>query len=244
MTLYLGAIILALVFPLTVSAQSGSEEFVLGLTRNFGYGGLNKIQGNFTLKIISPPEDLDRVEFYFDEVLIAVVENEPFHYKFHTSDFSEGLHRMSAVGYLPDGQSLESNRISKDFLSSDQAWGETQQLIGPLLIGVAVLTLLGIGLPLLFNREKNFALGTYGPAGGVVCPRCQLPFSRLMMSPNIVTGKLVRCPHCGKLSVLARASQDKLMAAEARFSNKDQPSAISTGEGDLKKQIDDSRFEE
>ncbi len=217
---------------------------MLGLTRNFGYGGLNKIQGNFTLKISSPPEDLDRVEFYFDGDLIAVIEEEPFHYKFHTSDFSEGEHRMSAVGYLADGQSLESNRISKDFLSSDQAWGETQQLIGPLLIGVAVLTLLGIGLPLLFNREKNFVLGKYGPAGGVVCPRCQLPFSRSMMSPNMVTGKLVRCPHCGKMSVLARASQDKLMAAEARFSNKDQPSAISTGEGDLKKQIEDSRFEE
>ncbi len=232
-----------LIMPVTAFAAQDGPSLQLGLVRNFGYGGLGKIQGNFTLKISNPPEELSEVSFYIDEELIGEVKEEPFQYKFHTSTYSEGEHKMYAVGILTDGTGVDSNSISKVFLSTDQAFGETNQIIAPLLIGVAVLTLLGTGLPILLNKNKEFVLGAYGPAGGVVCPRCEMPFSRSVMSPNLVAGKLVRCPHCGKISILARASSARLQDAEARYSRKDDPGMIRPGKEDLQKQLDDSRFE-
>ena len=235
---------MVLLAPMTVFAAQDGGGLQLGLTRNFGYGGLGKIQGNFTLKIANPPAGLREVQFYFDGELAGVVDAEPFHYKFHTSSFEDGEREMYAVGVLVDGTVLESNHISKVFLSSDQAFGETQQIIGPLLIGTAVLTILGVGVPLITGRRKEFVLGKYGPAGGVICPRCGLPFSRSVMSPNLVAGKLVSCPHCGKLSILARASAARLQEAEDRFVSKDEPGLVRSGEDDLRKQLDESRFEE
>lgn len=239
-------IVLALTvfIPAAAYAQEDEDSLQLSLTRNFGYGGLSKIQGDFTLKIVNLPAELELVEFYFDDVLISVIDNEPFSYKFHTSEFSEGEHKMSAVGYLGSGETLESNRITKVFLSSDQAWGETQNIIIPILAGTAVLSLLGLGVPLLFTKNKEFVLGKYGPTGGAVCPRCELPFSRSFLSPNLLVGKLVRCPHCGKISVLPQASQTKLQEAENRFRGEDTSSASQEKPNDLKKRIDDSRFED
>ena len=235
---------LAAVFPVSAAAQADGEELLLGLTRNFGYGGFGKIQGNFTLKISNPSSRLDQVEFYFDQEIISTVTEEPFQYKFHTSEFTDGNHEMYAIGYLADGSIVESRHITKNFLSSGEAWGETQALIGPLLIGVAVVTILGVVVPLFFNKNKDFVLGKYGPAGGVVCPRCGLPFSRSVFSPNLVAGKLVRCPHCNKISIQARASQTRLQEAEAKFTNKDNAGGIQHDGSDLNKLIDDSRFEE
>jgi hypothetical protein len=112
------------------------------------------------------------------------------------------------------------------------------------LIATAVLSILGVGIPLLFSRNKEFILGKYSPAGGVVCPRCGLPFSRSILSPNLLAGKLVRCPHCGKISILARASQNRLNEAEAKFTNKDTTGISGSESKDLNKLIDDSRFED
>lgn len=151
---------------------------------------------------------------------------------------------MFAEGVLSDGTILESNHISKIFLSSDQAFGETQQIIGPILIGTALLTLLGVGVPLLANRNKVFVLGKYGPAGGVVCPRCELPFSRSVLSPNLLVGKLVRCPHCGKITISPRASNTRLQEAESRYTRIDEPGMAHPGKDDLHKLLDDSRFED
>ncbi len=233
-----------LLIPVTAFAAQDGTRLQLGLIRNFGYGGLGKIQGNFTLKISNPPAELSEVRFYIDGELLESVETEPFNFKFHTSAFDDGEREMSAEGTLADGTILESNHISKVFLSSDQAWGETQNLIGPILIGTAVLTLLGVGVPLLASKNKNFILGKYGPAGGVVCPRCELPFSRSAFSPNLLVGKLVRCPHCGKVSILPRASSASLQEAESRYTRKDEPGTIHPGKGDLQKQLEDSRFED
>ena len=233
-----------LLFPVTVFAAQDGVRLQLGLTRNFGYGGLGKIQGNFTLKISNPPEGLREVRFYVDGELLETVEAEPFIYRFHTSEFDAGERDMYASGTLSSGTILESNHISKEFLSSDQAWGETQQIIAPLLIGTAILSLLGVGIPLLVNRNKMFVLGKYGPAGGVICPRCELPFSRAVFSPNLLAGKLVRCPHCGKISILPRASNARLQEAESRYTQKDEPGTIHPVKGDLQKLIDESRFED
>lgn len=237
-------VVAALFVPATAFAAQDGNRLQLGLIRNFGYGGLGKIQGNFTMKISNPPEGLNEVRFYIDGELQETVKEEPFNFKFHTSSFEEGERDMYAEGMLSDGTVLESNHITKVFLSSDQAWGETQQLIIPILVGTAVLTLLGVGIPMLSIKNKEFVLGKYGPGGGVVCPRCELPFSRSVFSPNLVAGKLVRCPHCGKVSILPRSSSARLKEAEARYIQKEEPGIILPGKSDLQKQIDESRFED
>jgi hypothetical protein len=237
-------LVLVVLFPITASAQINGDALQLGLTRNFGYGGMGKIQGSFTLRIIKPPVDLFLVEFYLDNQLVAEINNEPFILKFHTSDFPEGEHKMFAVGYLDSGEVLESNQITKVFLSSDQAWGETQNILVPILAGTAVLSLLGLGIPLLFSKTKDFVVGHYGPAGGTVCPRCELPFSRSIFSPNLMVGKLVRCPHCGKISVLPKASQTSLREAETRFGQKKKPTHAIPKPDNMSTLLEDSRFED
>ncbi len=226
-----------------VLAVQESGGLQLRLIRNFGYGGLGSIQGRFTLKVQDAPPDLAEVQFYMDGEWIGTDQEEPFEFKFHTSEFEDGRRVMSAVGILANGGRLESNSISKEFLSSDQAWSETEGILVPLLVGVGVLTLLGVGLPLLALNKKDFVPGKYGPAGGAVCPRCSLPFSRSMISPNLVYGKLVRCPHCGKTSILPRSSTAALQAAEERYRQKDGTTPVQPGQ-DLARQIEDSRYED
>ena len=225
-----------------VSAQQEAEVLRLGLTRNFGYGGLGKIQGNFTLKIVDPPADLAEVRFYLDDELMEEISEPPFQYKFSTGEYEDGEHQMSAQGVLADGRLMSSNTITKTFLSSEQAWGETQDTIFPLLLGVGALSLIGIGAPMLLGRKKEHVPGKYGPAGGAVCPRCELPFARPFLSPNMAVGKLVRCPHCGNISILPRAGSSRLLEAEKRFAGESSSQTESSGQDDIQKLIEDSRF--
>ena len=234
---------LMLVTVTSVSAAQDGNGLQLRLIRNFGYGGFGQIQGRFTLKVQEYPEGLKEVEFYVDGVQVATINEAPFEFRFHTSEFEDGLRVLSAVGVLADGSRIDSNRISKEFLSSEQAWSETEGMLVPLLIIVGVLTLAGVAVPLIASNNKDFVLGKYGPAGGVVCPRCALPFSRSLISPNLAVGKLVRCPHCGKISILPRALPDALLEAEERYQLKDGTTPIQAGD-DLLKQIEDSRFED
>jgi hypothetical protein len=236
--------LLILLLPASVQAQESQPELNLYLIRNFGYGGLGEIQGNFTLKIRDPLPELDKVEFYLDGELIATILQEPYEYKFHTSSFPDGKSVFSAVGTLVDGTPLESNRITKILLSSGQAWSETQGLIVPLLLFVAGLTVLGLGIPVLLNRKKDFVLGKYGPTGGAVCPRCDLPFSRFFFSPNLLAGKLVRCPHCGKISIRSRASQNQIQEAEKKYKNEEPSRVNELDDQGFQKLLDESRFEE
>jgi hypothetical protein len=238
-----GVVLLALSWGPAFAAQDG-EQLGLRLIRNFGYGGLDKIQGDFTLKLTNPPQNLVRADFFVDDVLLGTVAEPPFQIRFHTSDFSPGEHQFRAVGSLSDGSQLISNSFSKTFLSSSEAWSETRGLVFPLLIGVGVLTLLGMGVPLLAGRKKNYQLGVYGPAGGAVCPRCGLPFSRSLLAPNFLVGKLVRCPHCGQISIRPQASALELEQAEKRYVSGENPASLGSESEDLHQALEDSRFEE
>ena len=236
--------LLILLLPAGVNAQEYQPDLNLYLIRNFGYGGFGEIQGNFTLKIRDPLAELDKIEFYLDEELIATILQEPYEYKFHTSSYPDGEHKFSAIGTLVDGTQLESNRITKVLLSSGQAWSETQGIVVPLLIIAAALTVLGLVIPVLLSRKKDFVLGKYGLAGGAICPRCELPFSRFVLSPNLLAGKLVRCPHCGKISIRARASQNQIQEAEKKYNNEEPSMVKELDDQGYKKLLDESRFED
>ena len=120
------------------------------------------------------------------------------------------------------------------------------KLVGPLLLGVGLLALASAVIPVLLGRRKSFRPGVYGISGGAVCPRCAKPFSRSIWAPNLIAGKLDKCPHCGKWSLVRRATPAELQAAEARLAADATPTTqdeVSESER-LRKLIEESRYED
>lgn len=56
---------------------------------------------------------------------------------------------------------------------------------------------------------------SYGLLGAAVCRRCGKPFGRRWWAPNVLVGKLQRCPHCGAWSIVRRATPEELARAES-----------------------------
>jgi len=217
----------------------------LGLSRDWGYGGLdNKIQGLFSMRA-EGPEALVEVRFRIDEAIVNVDTEAPFRYQFETDSYPSGVHSLSASGTLASGEVIESNEIVRNFLSAEEAGAETQKIVVPILLVAGVVVLLGIGGPLLLGRGKEHKPGVYGAAGGAVCKRCGMPFKRSILAPNMLVGKLERCPHCGKWAIVPRASTADLETAEARLAGEGgvEVGPAETEEEKRQRLLDESRFD-
>jgi len=243
-------IVLLLALPISgrAHAQEGEPQLKLSLQRDFGFGGFSgDIQGLFTVSA-SGPDDLVQVTFYIDEEVLFVDEEAPFEYQFHTDNFEPGVHRLWATGKTSGGEQLLSNEVQREFLTGEDAWGMLKGIGLPLIIGIAALMLVGVlGSMLLGRKGVQRPIGEYGIAGGAICPKCKLPFSRHFLSPNLVAGKLERCPHCGKWSLVARAGPVALEEAEARLRQDYQQGQLEAEESEaerLRKMVEESKFEE
>jgi hypothetical protein len=204
------------------------------------------IQGRFTLRA-SGPESLVEVRYLIDGQLMEAVTEPPFSYQFHTDNFATGVHEIYALGILDNGDEIRSQSLTLDFISGEEAGGSITRFIVPLVIVIAAISILSALLPSILGRGKDrFVLGEYGPAGGAVCPACKLPYSRLFMSPNLVVGKLSRCPHCGKWTIARRATQAELNQAEARYRQDQEEGQARPADAadDLRRQLEESRFED
>ena len=238
-----------LIFAITSTAAAQDDTALeIRLRRDFGYGGFgNDIQGTFSI-LVSGPEDLAEVQFYIDDEMIGKITEPPFNLQFNTDHFESGIRTIYAVGVLSDGTEIRSRELVQEFLSNDSAMGKTMTLVVPILVISFGGVLLGTVIPMLRGKKgSDVKIGEYSPAGGAVCPRCGFPFSRGMFNPNMVTGKLERCPHCGKVSIRPRASAMELKEAEARLleSRKESGGEIVVDEKDeLKRALDDSRFDD
>ena len=240
--LLIAVILVVCLFP--VSALAQSEELDLRLTRDFGYGAGGQIQGKFSLRV-GGPDDIVQVDFIMDDVVTHTTIEPPFRFQFDTDDYPPGVHTMTAIGYKADGTAVNGPEFVRQFLSADDAKSSTMKIIVPLLIIVGIATLVGALAPILMMRGKEFKPGNYGAAGGAVCPRCTFPYSRNVLAPNLLVGKLQRCPHCGKWSIVARASKQNLNDAEMRWSREGTSSVEAPSEEDKKQQLlDDSRYED
>lgn len=116
------------------------------------------------------------------------------------------------------------------------------------LVGVVILIVIARRvIPMLGGSRDTTAgttLGNYGPAGGAICPHCGRTFARQLLSPNLVVGKLSRCPHCGKWSVVAAASASALAAADAaQRGPAEATDAPLSPEEKLRRQIENSKYE-
>ncbi len=242
-----GALLFAAVLlwmPAAVLAQEGEGALQLRLIRTFGYGGIGQIQGLFNMRV-EPVEGLERVEFLFDNQVVFEDSEAPFEFRFHTDDFEPGAHTLSAVGHTAVDGVLTSNSYRREFLTAETAISAVTRFIVPVLAGVAVLALVSALIPLLLGGRAVHRPGQYGLAGGAVCPRCARPFSRRFLSPNLLAGKLERCPHCKKWSIVRRATPAELEAAEVLLAQDSRGQAPSQEDEDekLRRMLEDSRYE-
>ncbi len=240
------SIVLALlgVLHAPVEAQDEESELILSMRRDFGFRAGDRIQGSFTLEAFGP-DDLESVEFLLDGEPIGEAHAPPFRFSFSTSQFSLGSHTLMATGSTSGGDLLRSPEHSFEFVSADESWKSAAGIAVPLLITVAVFAILGAVVPgIIGGWRRVFRLGTYGPSGGAICPRCALPYSRHFFALQVLGRKLERCPHCGKWALVPRAATPDLRAAEARVLE-GESAAFGNDEAEalrLQRMIEDSKY--
>ena len=238
-------ILVSLAIISAVSAQS--EELTLSLSRDFGYGGFNgDIQGTFSVKA-SGPANLERVQFFLDETLLGEDTAAPFAIQFVTDNYPTGAHVLSAVGYTTDGKPLKSQTISALFVSKEEGSTAVLKMTVPILAVVfgamaisAIISIINVRkgkkLPAGATRSYTF--------GGGICPKCKRPFGFQLLGLNMIGGKLTPCPHCGKWSIVKRASMNDLHAAElAELDTEKMQIPEASDEEKMRKELDDSRYQ-
>ena len=231
--------------PMLADAQTQDPQLTLSLNRTYGYAGGGQIQGRFTAAA-QGPDDITSVSFWIDKELIASINESPYRIGFSTGDYTLGEHTLFVTAERADGTRLESEHLAVEFVSAETSWQEGLRLAGPILIGALILVVISSVVPALSGRRKNFELGSYGASGGAVCGRCTMPFSRSVLAPNLVLGKLERCTHCGKWAIVRRASQAELEEAEVRYrldAHKGEV-VLADDQDHLRRQLEESRFEE
>ncbi len=239
-------LLLVALWAFAVSAQAQETAVSLRLTRDFGFGMGSNIQGTFSYRV-EGPDDLARVVFLLDGETIGEDSEAPFRLQFRTENYALGVHTMSAVGYTSDGRQLQSNSIQRQFVSGSDSTKVTVWLIIPIILLAVGGRLFSSWITNRGRKETNQP-AISGPFGGTLCPKCGRPFAMHIWGLNVVTGKYDRCPHCGKWSVVRRVSPDMLQSAAEAFAESAEetavPSTPANDEDALRKQLDDSRFDD
>ena len=243
---YIALLILVLVLiALPAGAQESEASLQLSVRRDFGFSMGDRIQGSFTIKVTGP-DDLIRVEFVIDEQVVGIDSEPPFSFSLSTSNYQLGDHHISAVGFTTTGEEHRSAVRTLIFISAEEGWRTAVGIVVPIVVAAIVLILAAFLGAMMIGRSKGAPrVGQYGVAGGAVCPRCGLPYRRHFLSPNMLVGKLERCPHCGKWAIARRATAEELAAAEARWvADTTRGTLELESEGDrLQRLIEESRYE-
>ena len=236
-------------------AWAQKDGLSISVSKQFGYNLGSQIQGTFKIRVRGP-EDLAVVTCLIDAEPLGEATSEPFEFTFKTGDYAPGWHTITAVGTTTGGQTLTARTLNFQFVTAQAAGEGTAKLIVPIVVFALIATIATAVFPMLGGRKK--AATTYDPAsyvsgeprnygvlGGVVCPKCGRPFGMHWWGFNVLAGKYDRCPHCGKWSVVRRASREALMAAEAAeyaAHTEPTPKPVPNAEEKLREQLEDSRF--
>jgi hypothetical protein len=238
-------ILVSLVIISAVSAQV--EELTLSLSRDFGYGGINgDIQGTFSVKA-SGPANLERVQFFLDETLLGEDTEAPFAIQFVTDNYPTGAHVFSAVGFTTDGKQIGSKSINAVFVSKEEGSAAALKMIVPILAVVfGAMAISAITAMVNVRKGKKLPAGaarSYSFGGGI-CPKCKRPFGFQLLGIHMFGRKLTPCPHCGKWSVVKRASMNDLHAAElAELDTEKAQIPEASDEEKLRKELDNSKYQ-
>lgn len=241
-----------LLIALRPFAFQSEPQLVLSLSRDFGYSsGTGSIQGTFSMKV-SGPETLARVIFLIDGKQIGEDTQAPFKLQFNTDTYELGIHTMQAIGYTLGGLELRSNEQRREFVSSEEGWKAAGKIAIPIIIFAGGAVLLATLLPVLLGRGKKgtHPLGAprnYGLIGGTICPKCSRPFGMHLFGMNLLVGKLDRCPHCGRWSIVRQVSPQELKAAELRELESEAGPADTNRVSEanrLRRDLEDSRYQD
>ncbi len=232
------------------SALAQQDELLLSVRKSFGYNSGSQIQGTFRAEVTGPA-DLAQVTFTLDDQPFATATAAPFRASFETGQYALGWHTLGASGQTAGGRTLSAKPKRYEFVSSASVTQGMARIILPLGGVLLLALLLGLGLPLLGSRgQRRAALAAgarrnYGPWGGAICPKCSRPFARHFWSLNMITGKLDRCDHCGRWSIVRAQPLDVLRKAEEAELAGSQPApAALSPEEELKRRLDESRYTE
>jgi hypothetical protein len=249
---YVFLVLLAILGVVAPARAQAAEELDLNVSRDFGSSdGKGDIQGTFSMKVTGP-SNLVQVHFYIDNTVIAEDTEPPFKVQFVTDEYAPGKHTMHAIGYTSDGRELRTREMTFNYMTAAESWQRGLKIILPIL-GLALIWKLWstVGPTLSRGRKKGELLPPgwhkYGVIGGTICPRCTYPFALNLFSPNLLVGKLVRCPNCGKWFIGRRASFDDLrIAEEAAWAQAHGAPQVSEmkNEEKIRKGLDDSKYQD
>jgi len=203
----------------TVAGAQADDAFLLSLNKTAGYNDFEgNIQGTFTLSVAEVP-GLVEVAFWIDGGEMGQAGAAPFKLKFNTGNYTPGVHTLSASGTTSGDGLLHSNEIRARFITAGEARQKTFDIVMPIFGVVFGAILLSLVIPLAMGWCKpgetgSHPSGEYGLLGGAICPNCRQPFGLHLWGLNMIAGKLDRCPHCGRWSVVRRAGKEELAAAD------------------------------
>jgi len=217
------AIIILVLTSLLFSAQPAfaqDYEYTIHVRKDFGYSWANDIQGSFSITLIGYEENVQKVNFFIDDEILATVDSSPFSYQFNTKDFDPGAHQIYGEVYLKDGSSQLTPALIYDFLDRDTSNQQMKRIlliIGGSMLGVFAIVAIVQGTFLKGKKQSTREPGaprSYGLMGGTICPKCGRPFPRHIFGMNLVVGRLDRCDNCGKWVMTVRATPEALRMAE------------------------------
>jgi hypothetical protein len=242
--------VLSFLFGLAVLPAMAQAELQLHVGKVVGFQSGNKLQGSIAMRA-SGPTDLVKVTFYLDGQVVGEDTEAPFSVQLNTGSYTTGAHEVYAAGQTASGQTLQSPKSTIEFVTSEEAMKFTGRIVVPLLVVILIAALLSAIFPMLGGRKlKTLPPGAernYGAAGGAICRNCGRPFSRNFFSPNLLFGKLERCPFCGKWAILPAASPQDLRLAEQRELEDARATGLvqeETEEEKLRKELEKSRYQD
>ena len=252
---WIGLLIFTLLIPVSGVSAAEEPDFVIRLNRDWGYGGMgNQIQGNFSLLVKEDP-GLVRVTYLMDDIEMGSVSEAPFRFSFDTDDYPSGEHAYWAVGELPDGTTLTSNRIQVDVLTAEDANVDVRLILGIIFGTMAIGAILSWGVTKWISKKvetgeyfgEDLLPKGFNFRGGTICPNCGKPYAYKLFSMNLLTRKFDSCPHCGKWRVSKPVSREVFIekVKELKGKTADEPAMDQkplTEEEKLRRQLDDSRY--
>ena len=239
----------AITFVMVTPAVAQSNDYMVHLRRNFGYGGGVNIRGTFTISLVGEEDHVAGVTFLIDGDPMIRVNEAPFRFKFQTDDYGFGMHLLSAEVTLNNDTVVETPALQYNFISPSS---EREQIIVVLggVVGAIIVTLVAVAIiqsaviktKTTPSREPD-APREYGLLGGTLCPKCGRAFPRHIWGINLIVGRLDRCDNCGQWVTTQRATPAALRAAEKAEREADQKDMeMPVAEPPLKDILEDSKY--
>jgi hypothetical protein len=188
------------------------------------------------------------ITFLVSLVIISTASAQaPFAIQFVTDNYPTGAHVFTAVGFTTDGKEIGSKTISTVFVSNEEGSAASLKIVVPILVVVfGAMAISAITSMVNVRKGKKLPAGasrSYSFGGGI-CPKCKRPFGFHLLGLNMIVGKLTPCPHCGKWSVVKRATMSDLHAAElAELDTEKAQIHDASDEEKIRKELDDSKYQ-